>query len=185
MKLKFSVLLFMVSLGGICKSAVIGRHKASSHHSAERRTFTAENILAAENLCPDELLTFAQSLLGTRYHFASSSPVYGFDCSGFVSYVFKNFNIAVPRSSSEFASYGEKIKLADARPGDVILFTGTSKHSHRIGHIGIVMCNEGDELKFIHSTSGKEHGVTISAMDNHYKHRFVRIVRLLKQNDAA
>lgn len=155
-----------------------------NHIPTEIQIHTGD-IEAARNTCPDELLSFAQSLIGTPYHFASANPSYGFDCSGFVGYVFKNFNIQVPRSSSEYPAYGEQISLQDARPGDVILFTGTAKRSRRIGHVGIVVCNEGDELRFIHSTSGKEHGVTITVMDKNYHRRFVRIVRLLKQNDAV
>ena len=70
-------------------------------------------------------------------------------------------------------------------PGDVILFKGTkTHHPHSIGHVGIIYSNEANEIRFIHSTSGKEYGVTISAMDNTYKRRFVKVVRLLKYNDV-
>lgn len=136
-----------------------------------------------DDVCADDLLYFAQTLIGTPYRSASSNPLYGFDCSGFVSYVFKNFNFNVPRSSCDFISVGEKVKLEEAKPGDIILFTGTSKSSRRIGHIGIIMSNENEDVKFIHSTSGKEHGVTITTMDQSYKRRFVQIIRMLKQNE--
>jgi lipoprotein Spr len=100
--------------------------------------------------------------------------------------VFKSFNFDVPRSSCEYDNVGEKISLEDAKPGDIILFKGTkSHHPHSIGHVGIVYSNIDGEVKFIHSTSGKEYCVTISAMDDTYKRRFVQVVRLLKQNDAA
>lgn len=140
--------------------------------------------LATDSISSYNLIYFAQSLIGTRYCPASSDPSRGFDCSGFVSYVFKNFNANVPRSSGDFINAGRKIRIEDARTGDIILFTGTkSHHPHRIGHVGIVYCNEGGGLKFIHSTSGKEYGVTISSMDDTYKRRFVQVIRLLKQND--
>jgi len=132
----------------------------------------------------DLLLNFAQTLIGTPYRSASSNPVYGFDCSGFVSYVFKNFNFNVPRSSCEFIDAGEKVALKNAKPGDVILFTGTSRRSRKIGHVAIVMSNDANsDITFIHSTSGKEHCVTITTMDERYKQRFVQIIRLLKQNN--
>jgi len=141
--------------------------------------------LQADDVSADNLLQFAQGLMGTRYRAGSSDPFHGFDCSGFVSYVFKNFNLNVPRSSSEFLNVGQKIRFEDAKPGDIILFTGTKTyHRHSIGHVGIVYSNNGDEFKFIHSTSGKEYCVTISQMDKIYKRRFVQIIRLLKQNDA-
>ena len=130
---------------------------------------------ATDTISSYNLIYFAQSLIGTPYREASSNPSYGFDCSGFVSYVFKSFNADVPRSSEDFINVGRKIRLEDARTGDIILFTGTkSHHPHRIGHVGIVYCNDGGGLKFIHSTSGKEYGVTISSMDDRYKRRFVQ-----------
>jgi murein DD-endopeptidase / murein LD-carboxypeptidase len=138
-----------------------------------------------DSIAPDSVIHFAQSLIGVRYRSATSNPLLGFDCSGFVSYVFKSFNLGVPRSSCEFINVGEKIRLQDAKPGDIILFTGTKKHTHKIGHIGIVYSNDGaGNFTFIHSTSGKEHGVTITAMDENYKRRYVQIIRLLKQNDV-
>jgi murein DD-endopeptidase / murein LD-carboxypeptidase len=98
--------------------------------------------------------------------------------------VFKSFNADVPRSSGDYSNIGREINIEDARQGDIILFKGTkSHHPHSIGHIAIVYSNEGHELRFIHSTSGKENGVTISAMDGTYKRRFVKVIRLLKQND--
>jgi lipoprotein Spr len=164
-------------------------HRARHHnHRREYREYTAVAYhpvdLNTDSVSADNVIDFAQTLIGTRYRAASSNPLYGFDCSGFVSYVFKSFNVKVPRSSEEFINAGERISMEDAKPGDVILFTGTrTHHPHSIGHVGIVFSNDGDGLKFIHSTSGKEHGVTITAMDDTYKRRFVQVVRLLKQND--
>jgi len=65
------------------------------HHKVLKANEPAPNTSL---VCADDLLYFAQTLIGTRYRPASSSPVHGFDCSGFVSYVFKNFNFSVPRS---------------------------------------------------------------------------------------
>lgn len=159
------------------------------HHHEEAALVLPEPSIASLYPCsdivsPDSILQFAQTLIGTRYREASSNPLYGFDCSGFVSYVFKYFNFNVPRSSSEYYNAGERISIEDAKPGDVILFTGTrSHHPHSIGHMGIICCNQDGDLKFIHSTSGKEHGVTITDFNDTYKRRFVQVIRLLKQND--
>ncbi len=183
-KLRLPLLvLSLISVTTVCKPSAISFNNAVKNHPNTRSTTNNEDV--ASVLCADDLLNFAQTLIGTRYRTASSNPLKGFDCSGFVSYVFKNFNIPVPRSSCDFASAGEKIALADARPGDVILFTGTHTRSRRIGHIGIIMTNQDGETTFIHSTSGKEHDVTISNMDERYHKRFVRVVRLLKQNNLS
>jgi lipoprotein Spr len=159
------VLFNTVYAGGITRP-----HKAKSYLK-----------LNTDSLSADSIIQFAQSLIGIPYRPGSSDPLLGFDCSGFVNYVFKKFNFDVPRSSCEFIDIGEKIKLEDAKPGDIILFTGTKKHTRKIGHIGIVFCNECGEVKFIHSTSGKEYCVKITAMDDNYKHRFVQVIRLVRR----
>lgn len=161
------------------------RHKLSHYKTAHKEYDKPfyETSFTTDSVSADTLLNFAQSLLGTRYRSATSDPDRGFDCSGFVSYVFKNFNLNVPRSSCEFINVGEKVSYEDARPGDIIIFTSPTNR-HRIGHVGIVYSNNGDDFKFIHSTSGKEHGVTITTMDDTYKRRFVQVVRVLKQNDT-
>ena len=129
---------------------------------------------------PNRLLEFAKSMLGIRYRSASSNPSRGFDCSGFVNYVFSNFGFKVPRSSREFATSGEPRKLEDAKIGDVILFTGTNSRSRTPGHVGIIYSINGDEVKFIHSSSGNAKGVTISSLgDGFYKKRFLKVVSIL------
>lgn len=166
-------------------------HKRHHHHaqySNAHPVYISRDSLpryaaSSDSVTADTLLQFAQMLIGVPYRPATSNPEEGFDCSGFVSFVFKNFNFKVPRSSREFANVGETISLEDAKPGDIILFKGTERHARSIGHMGIVFSNDGGDIKFIHSTSGKEYGVTITAMDDTYRRRFVQVVRLLKLND--
>lgn len=124
-----------------------------------------------------DVVNYAKTLIGVRYKYASTDPAVGFDCSGFITYVFKHFDIAVPRSSVEFTNVGKDIVLKDARPGDLILFTGTDSTERVVGHMGIVTDNS-DSLRFIHSTSGKQYGVTITALGTYYMRRFVKIVRI-------
>lgn len=186
----FAVLLLATTVANAAHAQKSRRTKRQQHHhQIEREVFIPAYHpveLNTDGVSADSVIGFAKTLMGTRYRAASSNPLYGFDCSGFVSYVFKNFDVKVPRSSEEFYNAGERISMDDAKPGDVILFTGTrSHHPHSIGHVGIVFSNDGDGLKFIHSTSGKEYCVTISSMDDTYKRRFVQVVRLLKQNDAV
>jgi lipoprotein Spr len=178
----FSLLFFNVNV-----HAALNIKKDLKTPTAVDRTLliTGNEMIDQAQLTPEQLLTFAQTLIGTPYRSASSSPVQGFDCSGFVNYVFKNFDIKVPRSSGDFASVGVSVKLEDAMPGDLILFTGTHTKSRRIGHVGIVFCNADSTLKFIHSTSGKAHGVTITNMDNYYHHRFVKVIRIFKISNLS
>ncbi|MBE9602098.1 C40 family peptidase [Pedobacter sp. MC2016-24] len=138
------------------------------------------DVIPQQTESPNRLLEFAKSMLGIRYRTASSSPSRGFDCSGFVNYVFSNFGFKVPRSSREFATSGEDKSLAEAKIGDVILFTGTNSRSRTPGHVGIIYSINGDEVRFIHSSSGNAKGVTISSLDEgFYKKRFLKVVSIL------
>ncbi|WP_316803858.1 C40 family peptidase [Pedobacter nototheniae] len=125
------------------------------------------------------LIDFAKSMLGIPYHYATSNPKIGFDCSGFVSYVFGNFGFKVPRSSVEFSSAGKETTLENIKVGDVLIFTGSNPRVRRIGHVGIVYSIDPDGIKFIHSTSGKAHGVTITEFNDYYKSRFMKVVSIL------
>jgi len=139
----------------------------------------APEVLKAET-SPNRLLEFARSMLGIRYRTASSNPRRGFDCSGFVNYVFSNFGFKVPRSSRDFAASGDAVRLEDAKIGDVILFTGTNSRLRRPGHVGIIYSIDGDEVKFIHSSSGGAKGVTITSLnEGFYKKRFLKVVSIL------
>lgn len=126
-----------------------------------------------------DLIAFAQTLKGVPYRYACSDPEKGFDCSGFVMYVFNHFQMTVPRSSIAFTNIGEEIEIQQAMPGDVILFTGTDASIRKVGHVGIIT-QGGDNLSFIHASSGKAYGVTETVLGPHYKKRLIKVIRLLK-----
>jgi cell wall-associated NlpC family hydrolase len=126
----------------------------------------------------DSIITFAKTLIGIPYTYASANPVVGFDCSGFITYVYNHFNIKVPRSSIDFTNYGKEVAIKNAVWGNLILFTGTDSTSKVVGHMGIITENSNGQIKFIHSTSGKANGVTITPLNEYYKERFVKIIAL-------
>jgi len=128
-----------------------------------------------------QIMDFAKSLLGVRYKYASSSPERGFDCSGFVSYVFKNFGFTGARSSRDFAKQGKQVALNEAKVGDVLVFTGTNARLRTPGHVGIIYSiDEDGKIKFIHASSGKAHGVTVTDLEGYYKTRLLKAVTVLE-----
>ncbi len=134
-----------------------------------------------EKIDRNDLLTFATTFLGTPYVYAKQDPKVGFDCSGFINYVYKNYNITVPRSSSGFKNYGRKIAIEDVKVGDVLVFTGY-RDTTVVGHLGIVSEANGMNSKFIHASSGKVMQVTISELNSaHYTKRFMHAVDVLNQ----
>ncbi|MBC7426367.1 MAG: C40 family peptidase, partial [Bacteroidia bacterium] len=104
--------------------------------------------------------------------------VNGFDCSGFVYFVFHHFNVNVPRSSSEYKNYGREIPIDNVRKGDVLVFKSPTRNA--IGHVGIVVKPNGTKSEFIHSSSGNEMKVIITSLENEgYTRRFVKAVNVL------
>jgi cell wall-associated NlpC family hydrolase len=132
---------------------------------------------------PHQVLEFANTLVGIPYKYASTNPEEGFDCSGFITYVFNHFNIAVPRSSKDFTNVGQEVSVDDSMPGDLVLFTGTDSTIRIVGHMGIITSNQNKEIQFIHSTSGKANGVTITPLNNYYMGRFVKVTRIFNQDN--
>ncbi len=134
-----------------------------------------ENNTTPSNSKVEKLITLAKSKMGDSYEAAKAGPDH-FDCSGFVYYVFKNSGIKIPRTSLLQSQSGEKIKRDDLKRGDILSFdTHDRKH---INHSGIYLGNG----KFIHSSSGKAYGVTISKLDTgFYKEKFRWGIRKIEE----
>lgn len=134
-----------------------------------------------QTLDKDSLVSFCKKHLGTKYNYGNCDPKSGFDCSGFVYFVFNHFKVKVPRSSADFENFGEKVSMDSCRIGDVIVFTGTDAKRRKPGHVGIIISKPGEDLQFIHSSSDKKKpGIKIShynASEN-YKKRYLKTVRV-------
>ena len=125
----------------------------------------------------DSIVNFGRQLLGSPYAAAGCSAA-GFDCSGFVFYVFKHFSIEVPRSSSLYKNFGTEVPIGDVQIGDVLVFKSPTRNA--IGHVGIVTKPNGMETEFVHATSGKAYQVAVSSLKlDGYKNRFIKAVDVL------
>lgn len=144
--------------------------------------FTGKQI-DTKNVLPQQLIDYAKTLIGVPYKYASTDPRQGFDCSGFITYVFNHFGIIVPRSSIDFTEVGKPIPLETVKPGDIVLFTGTDSTEKFVGHMGLVVNQENGVVNFIHSTSGKAYGVTITPLSRYYMGRFIKAIRIFPQNE--
>lgn len=150
--------------------------------SAVRKFFSGKGI-DTRNTAPEKVVDFSKTLIGVPYRYASIDAKKGFDCSGFITYVFNHFNITVPRSSIDFTHVGRAIPSDSAKAGDLILFTGTDSTEKFVGHMGLIVSNENKQLQFIHSTSGKKYGVTITPYNDYYKSRYMKTIRIFPQNE--
>jgi cell wall-associated NlpC family hydrolase len=78
---------------------------------------------APPSVAGNAVLEEAAKYVGTPYRAGGSTPA-GFDCSGFVSYVFRALGVSLPRSSAAYWNVGTRVSAADARPGDLIVSSG-------------------------------------------------------------
>jgi cell wall-associated NlpC family hydrolase len=148
----------------------------------ENKQTTIPNIvpsLKLEKNISDQkkIVNVAKNLVGVRYRYGGADP-YGFDCSGFVNYVYKSaIGKKLPRTSKDQSNYGVKVKKSDLQIGDILFFDTSRKRRGRVNHSGIYIGNG----KFVHSSSGKIYSVTTSFLNKgFYKNRFLWARRIVE-----
>lgn len=104
------------------------------------------------------IISTSMNYIGVPYVFGGTSPS-GFDCSGFVRYVYARYGIHLPRMADEQYYAGTPVSLSRLQPGDLVFFT---TYTEGISHSGIYI---GDG-EFISATSSR--GVAIARMDRGY-----------------
>jgi peptidoglycan DL-endopeptidase CwlO len=109
----------------------------------------------------------AMQYLGTPYQYGGSSPSTGFDCSGFVMYVFSRVGVSLPRTVSTQYAVGVAVSQSELQPGDLVFFNG-------LGHVGISIGGN----QFIHSPHTGD-VVKISSITGWYADTWVGARRVL------
>lgn len=90
----------------------------------------------ASGATPDDIATYALKFKGTPYKFGGTTPS-GFDCSGYIRYVFNHFGISLPRTSAEQYNVGTSVSKSNLQKGDLVFFANTYKKG--ISHTGIYL----------------------------------------------
>ena len=121
-----------------------------------------------------EILDEAKSHIGKKYVWATRGPK-TFDCSGFVYYVFRQFDITLTPSSRNQYKHGKAITKNEAKAGDLIFFR-SKRSGKNVGHVGII-CDTTDNIKFIHAST--KQGITISNLEGYYIKNFIGIKRVV------
>ena len=190
--MRYFISIFLVGLVFLCfgfgekkSSKIISGNEVATDNVASINEPKEENENVQTTIQATEFVEYAKTLIGTPYLYGSVDPNKGLDCSGFINAVSNHLGIDVPRSSVEFTNFGADINTINAKPGDLILFTGTDPGKHVVGHIGIITDNANGHIQFIHSSSGKAKGVTISDLEGYYETRFVKVIRIFPEDKIA
>lgn len=117
-----------------------------------------------------QIVDYSKTLQGIKYVYGGYSTK-GFDCSGFTKYVYAHFGITIPRSSSEYVSFGKKVSKENLRPSDILLFD--TDNNGTCGHVGIYLGND----KFIHASTSK--GKVIIMTLSEYRGKYIGARRVI------
>lgn len=129
----------------------------------------------------DSILERGMSLIGTRYRFGGTSEA-GFDCSGFIGYLFREeAGMQLPRSTREMINVNAPLVARNnLKPGDLLFFSTNGRG--RVSHAGIYL---GDD-QFIHSSSRRSGGVRIDKLgDGYWSKTFIEAKRALAMAPAS
>ena len=128
----------------------------SDEASTTRAANTEESSKNSWSSSAQEIILHALSQTGVKYKYGGINPETGFDCSGFVRYVFQQAaNLTLPHGARAISQVGENVSQSDLQPGDLVFFNTLRSVT---SHVGIYVGNN----RFIHSPSA---GGTISVTD--------------------
>lgn len=129
----------------------------------------------------DSVIAEAMKYLGTPYKWGGKTPK-GFDCAGFVRYIYGKFGVQLPPSAAPQYKMGSAVDKEELAIGDLVFFGGRHK-SKIIGHVGIVTDVHDGEFVFIHSATST--GITLtSSTEPYYKKRYIGACRIIGGEEA-
>lgn len=140
------------ALGPVSIVATVGGHGVSVRATPASRAKVSSpraRTPASTNARAARVVATAERYLGTRYRYGGRTPTAGFDCSGFVQYVFGRNDITLPRTSRLQAAAGERapLNIESLHPGDLLLF---SSKGRGVDHVAIYVGNN----RMLHSSAG-------------------------------
>ena len=136
---------------------------------------TADSLPAVSEGSVEAVVSTALTFTGVRYKYGGTTRR-GMDCSGLLYVSFAANDFPLPRVSHEMAQEGRKVRVQQVRKGDLLFFR-TTRRGGKINHVGLVVAVDGDDVRFIHSTTSR--GVIVSSLrEGFWNHAFVKATRV-------
>ena len=136
-------------------------YKATAKASATVAVSTSSGSASTASGTRQQIIDYAAKFLGCKYVYGGNTPS-GFDCSGYVKYVFKYFGVELTRTSANQYANSVKIKKSELKIGDLVFFSQNAGSS-KVGHVGIYVGGG----QFIHAAApGK--GVRYDSLNSSY-----------------
>jgi lipoprotein Spr len=163
----FFVLMIMQGQGQKTMQQVFQEYEINSNNAKlENKTTPAATIDSPKTASslpllfnPADLIDLAKKQLGAPYRYGGRT-IKGFDCSGFLGFVFGCIGFSLPRSSMEIAKIGRPVQFKEARIGDLMFFARHGNGQYNaIGHVGLVIDKVGEDIHIIHASTSR--GVVI------------------------
>lgn len=135
--------------------------------SADYVTIVDASALTASSIA-DQAVALALTFVGSPYVYGGSSPK-GFDCSGFTSYIYKQFGVSLNRSAASQLDNGTPVSMSELLPGDLVLFKKAGTGSKRASHVGLYIGNH----QFVHASTYGVGVIVNDLSDAYYTSGFV------------
>lgn len=135
-------------------------------------------VPCAKNTVAEHVVDEASRYIGTPYRWGGKTPL-GFDCAGFVRFVYSKFGVQLSSGAAPQYRQGKKLKTNELQKGDLVFFEGRTL-GEGIGHVGIVtdVAADGKSFHFIHASTTS--GVVItSSKDPYYRQRYICACRVI------
>ena len=147
--------------------------------TASRDTvFNTFQFYKERKITGDSIINYANKYLGTSYSMGGISSK-GFDCSGFVGHIYRNFGYKLPHSSAGQSLRGVAVNKQNVKKGDILYFKGRNVRTKRVGHVGIAIENNAGVITFIHASVSR--GISTDNTNSpYYRVRYLGARRLLK-----
>lgn len=156
--------------GSSSSSSTSSSSTSSSSSSSSSSGSSSSYSSSGSNTLGDQVAAYAMQFEGYSYVYGGASPSTGFDCSGMVYYIYKQFGYNVGRTSTcQYENGYPHVSRSELQPGDIIIFTRTYTADFPATHSAIYIGNG----QFIHAANSSS-GVVVTSFDNpYYSSRFL------------